>query len=304
MKAQTAETLELEEDVIDDSITERTPEQRALRTHVRFRGIYQKTRIKLSNSLGLTADGKKQNLKSKREMLIDDFEIFNRHLKEIKQHEKDADKAIKKYLKNECIYRNYLKGIKGVGHATAGFIIASFNIHKATTVSKMWAYAGFNPNLVKGKKRIKIYDYKPSKGRIVVKLPGEYIIETDTLIRGDKLTAGFISPYNTELRTQMIGILAGSLIKQKTSYYYEYYLPYKQRLENNTSVIVNKAKEAGDNPMTWNKTSPAHRDNAAKRYMVKMFLQDLYVAWRTIEGLPVRVPYAEEYLGKTHSKVA
>jgi hypothetical protein len=36
--------------------------------------------------------------------------------------------------------------------------------------------------------------------------------------------------------------------------------------------------------------------------MIKMFVKDLYVAWRTIEGLEVRKPYQEEYLGKVHNK--
>jgi hypothetical protein len=35
--------------------------------------------------------------------------------------------------------------------------------------------------------------------------------------------------------------------------------------------------------------------------MLKMFLKDLYVAWRKIEGLEVREPYAAEYLGKRHA---
>jgi hypothetical protein len=50
----------------------------------------------------------------------------------------------------------------------------------------------------------------------------------------------------------------------------------------------------------WKDESDGHRDHAAKRYMVKMFLKDLYVAWRTMEGLPVRVPYQEEYLNHVH----
>ena len=50
----------------------------------------------------------------------------------------------------------------------------------------------------------------------------------------------------------------------------------------------------------WGK-SDGHRKNAAIRYMVKMFLLDLYKEWRTLEGLPVREPYAEEYLGKRHA---
>jgi hypothetical protein len=35
--------------------------------------------------------------------------------------------------------------------------------------------------------------------------------------------------------------------------------------------------------------------------MVKMFIKDLYAVWRPLHGLDVRVPYAEEYLGKKHA---
>jgi len=50
----------------------------------------------------------------------------------------------------------------------------------------------------------------------------------------------------------------------------------------------------------WQEVSPKHRDRAAMRYTVKMFLKDLYPVWREIEGLPVRVSYQEEYLGHKH----
>lgn len=46
--------------------------------------------------------------------------------------------------------------------------------------------------------------------------------------------------------------------------------------------------------------STMHRHVAALRYCAKQFLAELYKQWRTIEGLPVRVPYAEEYLGRVH----
>lgn len=52
-------------------------------------------------------------------------------------------------------------------------------------------------------------------------------------------------------------------------------------------------------PAPWG-ASDGHRHNAAKRYMVKMFLLGLYKKWRELEGLPVREPYSEEFGGKTH----
>jgi hypothetical protein len=34
--------------------------------------------------------------------------------------------------------------------------------------------------------------------------------------------------------------------------------------------------------------------------MIKRFLADLYVAWRTLEGLPVAPPYSEAKQGHVH----
>ena len=38
----------------------------------------------------------------------------------------------------------------------------------------------------------------------------------------------------------------------------------------------------------------------AKRYMIKMLLQELWLRWRELENLPIRAPYAAEYLDKGH----
>ena len=36
--------------------------------------------------------------------------------------------------------------------------------------------------------------------------------------------------------------------------------------------------------------------------MIRNFVRDLWVAWRTVEGLPVTVPYEQEFLGKAPHK--
>lgn len=102
----------------------------------------------------------------------------------------------------------------------------------------------------------------------------------------DKLVKGKKATFNTWLRTKMCGVLAGSFLKCGS--------PYRQFYENMKTRLENKAP--------WkDEPKPGHRHRAAIRYMMKMFLRDLYIAWRTVEGLPVRKPYEEEYLGKTHS---
>ncbi|KKN74108.1 hypothetical protein LCGC14_0394480 [marine sediment metagenome] len=95
--------------------------------------------------------------------------------------------------------------------------------------------------------------------------------------KGEKLA------YNSFLKSKLLGVLGPSFLKC-SSPYRDFYDNYKHRLIS---------KE-------WGK-SDGHRHNASIRYMVKMFIKDLYVEWRTIEGLTVRPPYAEEYLGKVHA---
>lgn len=52
-------------------------------------------------------------------------------------------------------------------------------------------------------------------------------------------------------------------------------------------------------PAPWG-YSAAHRNNAAKRYMIKMFLLEMWKTWRGLEDLPIPPSYSEQYLGMKH----
>lgn len=181
-----------------------------------------------------------------------------------------------------------------------------FDIHVATTVSKMWQYAGMNPGLVCGKKSVTQSKYKPEMGDIVGELPpnkeGEkrFVIKTSEMIRGDKLTPGFLSPYNTELKRHLLGVMAPNFIKSKSEYVIHYYNT-KERLSQSERLVDHVKKGGKAEQIPWKDVTKGHRSDAAKRKMVKMFLMDLYAFWREFEGLSVRKPYAEEFLGKVHT---
>jgi hypothetical protein len=145
--------------------------------------------------------------------------------------------------------------------------------------------------MVRGKKRIENKD-------------GTFRIElTNTLIRGDKLTAGFVAPFNKNIRTALCGVLADGFIKAQAPYALDHYYPYKERLAN-SEKITSEIRKAGSKPeeVAWKDAKLGHRDRAAKRKMIKAFLTDLYKAWRALEGLHVRAPYHEEYLGHKHAQ--
>ena len=112
----------------------------------------------------------------------------------------------------------------------------------------------------------------------------------------DRKVKGQKCCFNQFLRAKLCGVLGSSFLKC-SSPYREYYDNMKTRLASKQWGMESKS------PTDKSKPRAGHQHKAANRYMVKMFLRDLYVAWRTLEGLTVREPYQVEYLGKEH-KVA
>jgi hypothetical protein len=241
---------------------------------------YQAIRIAMGGRLKIKKDGEDQIIPEEQQetwaISEKDKAVFMEIYDDAVKQEKRIEAWIKRELKDYRIYTEYLKNVKGVGPIMAAVIISEYDIERATTVSKMWQYTGLNPGQVAGK----------------VKKDGE-IITTEDMIRGDRLTVGYLAPFNQWLRTKMCGVLAGSFIKCQSPYALIYYYPYKARLEQEQNTINGSDKK-------WCDEKAGHRDKAAKRYMIKMFLKDLYVAWRIMEGLEVRKPYQEEYLGHQH----
>lgn len=276
-----------------------TPEDRKyLRTLVRTMYDYQDMRIRTDNRVRVKADGTPMQESTMADAQISekDYSTIEYIRINTKSNEEKLMKEIEAIIEAEPLWTNFLSSVRGCGHKMAAVIMSEFDIHRADTVSKMWQFAGLNPGMVRGKQVIKITK-KTDQSQIIRKYINKEgkecgIILSDEMIRGDRRKEGFVSPYNAFLRTKLCGVLADGMIKAQgkpgsvgKSYALDYYYPYKARLE----------QEDG-----WKDESKGHRDRAAKRYMIKMFIQDLYQNWRTIEGLTVRVPYQEEYLNHKH----
>ena len=280
--------------------------RKELRAMVRTMYDYQDMRIRTAGRLRLNADDFLVD-----ETNMDDAEISEKDYETLEyvkmstsKVEKMLEKDIRNMIKEEPLYKEFFLHVRGCGPLMSAACLSEFNIHKAENVSKMWQFAGLNSGLVKGKKIIKITKSTDASRliRAYENKKGEKcgIILTDEMIRGDKLTAGFVSPFNQWIRTKLIGVLAGGMVKAQKgekgkNYAIDFYYPYKHRLEQSENEVMHLGKMTA-----WKDVSKGHRDSAAKRYMIKMFLKDLYVAWRTLENLPVREPYQEQYLGHKH----
>lgn len=102
--------------------------------------------------------------------------------------------------------------------------------------------------------------------------------------------------YNPFLKTKLMGVLADSFIRAGSAYR-EYYDSYKDRLEGHH---VYGSDNDGQSIRGVGHISPARRHIMSKRYMIKMFLKDLYNKWRELEGYHVYPDYQEAKLGHQH----
>jgi hypothetical protein len=101
--------------------------------------------------------------------------------------------------------------------------------------------------------------------------------EAERLRRGEK------AHFNRRLKTAC-WLLASGLMKVKGDYYNKSYLPAREYYDNNRP--------------DW---SDGRRHAAALRKMTKLFLSHLWETWRTMEGHPIRAPYAISALGHSYS---
>jgi len=196
-----------------------------------------------------------------------------------KTMERKSLSEIKRLLKHHPMWP-WLQKQKGCGPTMAGVICSTIDIHRAGTVSALWAYAGLHVSNETGR--------APKRKR------------------GEKFN------HNPFLKAKLLKVLADCFIKSKSDWTSHYYA-YKARKQNQMVPVCmacggnghlkdkTPCKNCGatGGPAPWG-ASDAHRDLAARRYMIKSFLRELWTEWRKAEGLPVGETYAEAYLGRRH----
>ena len=243
-----------------------------------------------------------------------DFWVVDSYHKLI-EAENQATKVVEKYVKAHPLWDAFFKDIKGAGPLMAGVCIAYFDPYKARHVSSFWKYAGLDTVQDKdkdgnmlylsadGKQTLKevvdvVNDITTTKyvdvetgeeyiGDVVAKKHGRRKGDTEMFEYTNKdgkveMKRGIT--YNPVLKTKLMGVLTGCLIKAKDLTYSAIYYDYKARLE----------AQGG--------RTPGKRNAMAQRYMIKQFIRNLWVCWRKLEGLEVDLPYEVAKLGNKPHK--
>ena len=199
--------------------------------------------------------------------LIDDYielamcDLYFRFVSEEAKH----IRRLLAILEDFPIWTEFLRGVRGIGPVMAGVLISGFDIHRARYVSTLYKYSGLH--VIRSKE-----GYRAQRKR------KEDLIEMEYVDAKGKTQTKMGLGYNPWLRAKIIGVMGPLFLKHQSPYANIYYA-LKHREETNP-----KLKDL----------TKLHRHNRAIRYMMKIFLADLYTKWRTLENLPVHPTYHEE----------
>lgn len=187
---------------------------------------------------------------------------------DLERSEEEHFRRLGQILRDYPIYTQFLEGVKGCGPAMSGVIISEFDIHLAKYPSSLWKYAGLD-----------VAENGAGRSR-----RAEHLVDVAyTNKAGEEATRKSIT-FNPWLKTKLY--VLGTCLMKTSGPYKKIYDDYKHRLENHPN---------------WQEKTKGHRHNAAIRYMLKIFLVDLYTNWRELEGLTVAPSYQEAKLGHRHA---
>jgi hypothetical protein len=134
------------------------------------------------------------------------------------------------------------------------------------------------------------------KTKLVGVLASSFLRSSVTLVDGEKMGAakrvelakklGYTGAAKSDLVLEYLKANKYEIRTERNKYAQEYY-NYRERLDNSGAHDLK---------------SDGHKHNMAMRYMIKRFLVDLYVEWRTLEGLVVAEEYSVAKLGLVHGK--
>jgi hypothetical protein len=187
------------------------------------------------------------------------------------------------------LYQEYLQDVCGCGTVLSGIFIAKFDPYKGKTPEAYLKYAGLDtvPHTDKSGNSITEVRTIKKKHHLVMR---KYTNKST----GEVKEVPSIT-YDPFLKSKL-WMLAECMIMQKgKGGLYDYYPYYR-----NKKTRMLEQQSAGLRYQDW---TLKHIDNAARVYMKQVFVRDLQMVSRAMEGLPVTLPWHQRMvLGMTNFK--
>jgi hypothetical protein len=222
---------------------------------------------------------------------------------------------INEFLDNFPIWHQYMSHVTAFGPAMAGIMITYVDINKCPYVSNLYKFLGLDVVLYDHENKEFVNNITEADNRGIL---GEarsrkkhHLIDREYENKDGEMKEKKSITYSKFAHDKLLGVLSGNLIRQN-SHYREIYHNYKNRISNephrkNSIPKLNSKGDTmyykSDNKKEKTKKGdviyvaefpPARLTNMARRYMVKQFIKNLWIAWRQIEGLPINDPIDRE----------
>jgi hypothetical protein len=195
-----------------------------------------------------------------------EFELIASYMKLV-EGEKLIAKSLKRSVKEHPLWDGFLKDVPGCGEIIAGVIISEMDPRLARNPSSFVRYAGIDVVIV-----------EDSDGNLHGEGRGKkssHLVNVEYMDKNGEVKTKKSLGYNPFLKSKLLGVLGSSFLKTGGEYA-EKYREYKFRKMNDPA---------------WAGSSKMRLHRAALRYAVKIFLLNLWEAWRKIEGLEVVSSY-------------
>jgi hypothetical protein len=262
--------------------------------------------------------------------------VFVKTYKELVTQEYVINKEVEKFLDEFPIWTDHLKGLSGVGPTMGGVVVSELDPHKANHVTSFWSYAGLD--VVWTVDTIDGVEVVRGEGR---SKKAHHLVDREYVDKAGHTKTKKSITYSPYLKTKL-HVLATSFLRKQDDVYSPIFYDYRTRMQGrreffvrglkNKQILYKKDPHDSEGLLTLSSTkyelckkwrekqkktptlaqtkkfvtsniiSDNHIKNMSIRYMLKIFLLDLWSKWRELEGLPVSSPYEVEKLGIVHSK--
>ena len=264
-----------------------TLEQERLRRSVRFFYDLQKLRVQSSN----------RNTTDTVELTDSDAAFMESTGEGLNALEKQALKQTTSILKGIPIYKHWLKNQKGCGPTMSGVLLSEIDIRKADTISALWRFCGLAVDATTGKAERRT---KGQKAHYSPWLKSKVLhVLGDCMVKANSPWRIHYDNYKHRKMNTILDVCMGCEGTGQATVEDDEATPDPETKKKKTKKVKCTNCDGTGGPAPWGNTK-AHRHNAAMRYMVKMFLLELWVKWRELEGLPVTPTYAEAMLDREH----